>query len=79
MKGMLGIIQFKSAWRSREGTKLTGSTWDGQKLRVARNEYTLGTVLQGPKHCSLLPPEPLGIISWLLLLVARAEESLWGF
>lgn len=27
----------------------------------------------------LPPPKPLGIISWLLLLVARAEKSLWRF
>lgn len=59
-KGMLGIILFKSARRSREGMRLTGSSCDGQRLRVAQIEDTLGTPLLGPKNSSLLPLETSG-------------------
>ena len=76
-RGVLGIISFKSARRSREDMKLAGSICKEQRFRVAQND-TLGTPLQGPKHCCSSPQKLLGFISWLLLVV-RAEESLWSF
>ena len=44
------------------------------RLRTLREHHSWGlnTALSSPW-------KPLGLISWLILLVARAKESLWGF
>lgn len=63
--------------------KQAGSRGKKPRLRVAQEEDTLGTSRAKGQNTALSSPpppqKPLGIISWLLLLVARAKESLWSF
>lgn len=59
--------------------KLAGSGCDGQRLRVAWNEDTLGITLQGPQGDSPLHPSASGYFFLASSSVPRVKESLGGF